>query len=88
VPAEPAAKPAKQDSLKVEQKPGKSRERTMAEIALDAARDIMSHDVRSGLLDLTSFIEVEDEQHELIFTLTFVEAVTIASQYKDHRPKR
>jgi hypothetical protein len=34
VPAETATKPAEQDSLKIEQKPGKSRERTMAEIAL------------------------------------------------------
>ena len=56
--------------------------------AVGAARDIMADDVRSGLLDLTSFIEVEDEQHQLIFTLTFMEAVTIASQYADHRPSR
>jgi hypothetical protein len=56
--------------------------------AVEAARDIMSHDVRSGILDLTSFIEVEDEQHNLIFTLTFLEAVTISNQYANDRPSR
>ncbi len=34
MPAKPAAKPAKQDSLQVEQTPGKSRERSMADTAL------------------------------------------------------
>ena len=56
--------------------------------AVAAARDVMAGDVRSGLLDLTSFIEVEDEQHNLILTLTFLEAVTVSTQYSDHRPTR
>ena len=56
--------------------------------AVEAARDVMADDVRSGLLDLTSFIEVEDEQHKLMFTLTFMEAVTISHQYANERPNR
>ena len=56
--------------------------------AVEVARDVMASDVRSGLLDLTSFIEVEDEDHKSIFTLTFMEAVTISHQYANERPER
>ena len=45
--------------------------------AVAAARDIMANDLREGELDLTSFIEVEDEAHRLLFTLTFAEVVTV-----------
>ena len=45
--------------------------------AVEAARDVMTGDLREGRLDLTSFIEVEDENHVLLFTLTFAEAVEI-----------
>jgi hypothetical protein len=47
--------------------------------AIVSARDIMTGDLRNGELDLTSFIEVEDEQKRLLFTLTFAEAVTITT---------
>jgi hypothetical protein len=45
--------------------------------AVEAARDVMAGDLREGRLDLTSFIEVEDEAHRLLFTLTFDEAVKV-----------
>jgi hypothetical protein len=45
--------------------------------AVEAARDVMAGDLREGRLDLTSFIEVEDEAHRLLFTLTFAEAVRV-----------
>jgi hypothetical protein len=47
--------------------------------AVEAARDVMAGDLREGRLDLTSFIEVEDDAHRLLFTLTFAEAVTVNS---------
>ncbi len=46
-------------------------------LAIEAARDVMAGDVRTGLLDLSSFIEVEDESHALLFTITFADAVTV-----------
>jgi hypothetical protein len=49
--------------------------------ALLAARDVMSADLRKGELDLSSFIEVEDEHKNLLFTLTFAEAVQIKNRY-------
>jgi hypothetical protein len=45
--------------------------------ALRCARDVMMGEVRSGTLDLTSFIEVEDEQRKLLFTLTFADALEV-----------
>jgi hypothetical protein len=47
--------------------------------AVKGARDMMASELRDGHLDLSSFIEVEDEAHTLLFTVTFAEAVTITS---------
>ena len=55
--------------------------------AVEAARDLMAGDLRDGQLDLTSFIEVEDEAHRLLFTLTFAEAVTVNSMPDPARPR-
>jgi hypothetical protein len=49
-----------------------------------SASDVMTADIRDGRLDLTSFIEVENEAHELLFTLNFADAVTVTHQ---HKPK-
>ena len=54
--------------------------------AIAAARDVMAGDLRNGMLDLSSFIEVEDEAHELLFTVTFADAVTVTAAH--HPPKR
>jgi hypothetical protein len=45
--------------------------------ALRSARDIMAEDVRRGRLQLSSWIEVTDEQGEAIFAVPFAEAVEI-----------
>ena len=45
--------------------------------AMAGARDIMSGEMRGGRLNLASFIEVEDENHVHLFTVTFAEAVDI-----------
>jgi hypothetical protein len=50
------------------------------EQAVEGARDVMSGDLRTGELDLTSFIEVEDAGHNLVFTLVFADAVEIKAQ--------
>ena len=46
--------------------------------AVAAARDMMAGDLRDGFLNLTSFIEVEDDAHNLLFTVRFAEVVTVA----------
>jgi hypothetical protein len=45
--------------------------------ALVSARDLMAADVRAGELDLASFIEVEDENRQWLFTLMFLDAVDL-----------
>jgi hypothetical protein len=49
-------------------------------VALVSARDIMAADVRAGELDLASFIEVEDESREWLFTMMFLDAVDLKGQ--------
>jgi hypothetical protein len=49
-------------------------------LALVSARDIMAADVRAGELDLASFIEVEDENRQWLFTLVFLDAVDLKGQ--------
>ena len=55
-------------------------ENAAREEALAGARDLMAGDLRKGSLDLTSFIEVEDEAHRLLFTLHFSEAVKLTQR--------
>jgi len=45
--------------------------------ALKGARSIMADELQRGHLDLSSFIEIEDEAHTLLLTLAFQDAVRI-----------
>lgn len=47
--------------------------------AIVSAREIMAHDLRGGELNLASFIEVEDEEGKLLFTLPFGDVVEFRS---------
>jgi hypothetical protein len=55
--------------------------------AIAAARDVMAGEMRDGRLDLTSFIEVEDETHKLLFTITFSDAVSVNTVAGPRRPR-
>jgi hypothetical protein len=48
--------------------------------AIRSARDLMASEIRDGILNLASFIEVEDESHTLLFTVGFAEALQINTQ--------
>ena len=48
--------------------------------AIRGARDIMAGEVQRGELDLGSFIEVEDENHLWLFTITFADALDLKRQ--------
>ncbi|HEX8215155.1 MAG TPA: hypothetical protein VF582_06750 [Allosphingosinicella sp.] len=54
-------------------------------VAYKGARDVMAADVQRGELDLSSFIEVENEKRELLFTLMFQDALDLT---KRHWPAR
>ena len=49
----------------------------MRKTTLAAARDVMSGDLRSGLIDLRFRIDVEDGKGAIVHTLRFAEAVRI-----------
>ena len=49
--------------------------------AVRSARSIMASDVQRGMLDLSSFIEIEDPQHQLVHTLGFEEAIDLTKRH-------
>ena len=49
--------------------------------AVRSARSIMSSDVQRGMLDLSSFIEIEDPLHQLVHTLGFEEAIDLTKRH-------
>lgn len=49
--------------------------------AIRSARDIMASDVQRGILDLSSFIEVEDEERRLVLSLSFQQAVDMTQHH-------
>lgn len=51
--------------------------------AVALAREAMAADARRGVFDLTCFVEIEDEQHDLLLTVSFLEAVTVSSRYAE-----
>ncbi len=55
--------------------------------AVQGLRDITADDLRSGTLNMASFIEIEDENHELVATITFLEAVQVEARHAK-RPGR
>lgn len=49
--------------------------------AIKSARSIMASDVQRGALDLSSFIEIEDEASQLLHTLCFGDAVDLTKRH-------
>lgn len=49
--------------------------------AIHSARDIMAADVQRGILDLSSFIEVEDSERQLVLSLSFQQAVDMTQRH-------
>jgi hypothetical protein len=50
--------------------------------AIRSARSIMASDVQRGILDLSSFIEIEDSEKRLALTLGFQEALDMTRQHE------
>ena len=54
--------------------------------AISGLRDIMASELKQGDLNLGSFIEIEDEDHALVMTVPFAEAVSVTN-VEGSRPK-
>jgi hypothetical protein len=50
--------------------------------AIRSARSIMASDVQRGILDLSSFIEIEDSEKRLVLTLGFQDAVDLTQRHE------
>lgn len=50
--------------------------------AIKSARSIMASDVQRGMLDLSSFIEIEDGDRQLVHTLSFEDAVDLTQRHQ------
>lgn len=48
--------------------------------AVASLRDVMAGDLLTGDLNTASFIEIEDDQHELIETVSFVDVVKLRDE--------
>lgn len=53
------------------------------EVAIEGLRDILAGELRNGDLNTASFIEIEDEQRQLVRTVSFEEAVRITDKGPD-----
>jgi hypothetical protein len=49
----------------------------MRKAALGAARDLMTGDIREGVIDLRFRIDVEDDAGQIVYTMPFKHAVSI-----------
>lgn len=52
---------------------------TARQRAIESLRGVMSGDLLMGDLNTASFIEIEDEEHELIETVSFADVVRLRS---------
>ena len=53
--------------------------------AMMGLREVIAAEVKEGGLNTASFIEIEDENHELLKTLTFEEAIVISDEPPETR---
>jgi len=56
-------------------------ESSAREIAIKEARNLMSEEMRQGELNVASFIEVQNERGEYLFTLPFEEAFRVTRHH-------
>ena len=62
-----------------------ANERAARQGAIDGLRDLMSAELRQSELNLGSFIEIENETHELVATIPFEEAVRVTREHGRRR---
>jgi hypothetical protein len=60
---------------------------TARQKAIEGLRDVTASELRSGELNMASFIEIEDEDHQLVATVNFLEAVQVETRH-GKRPGR
>jgi hypothetical protein len=54
--------------------------------AIAGLRDVMADELKHGQINMASFVEIEDENNQLVMTVPFLEAVEVLT--KHHRRPR
>ena len=55
--------------------------------AIRGLRGVMSAELQDGQLNMASFIEIEDDEHHLMMTVQFMDAVDIRTDRALRRPR-
>ncbi len=49
--------------------------------AIVGLRDIMSAEMKDGQINMAAFVEIEDENHQLVMTVPFLDAVEVLTRH-------
>jgi hypothetical protein len=55
--------------------------------AIVGLRDVMSAELKDGQINMAAFVEIEDENHQLVMTVPFLDAVEVLTRHH-RRPKK
>lgn len=55
--------------------------------AIVGLRDVMSAELKDGQINMAAFVEVEDEDHQLVMTVPFLDSVEVLTKHH-RRPKK
>jgi hypothetical protein len=56
--------------------------------AIIGLRDTMATELKNGQINMAAFIEIEDENHQLVMTVPFLEAVEVLTKHHRRATKR
>ena len=56
------------------------------QMAIDGLRGILSEEMKAGQLNMASFIEIENEDHQLVITVPFAEVVRVSNEQEGRSP--
>ncbi len=55
--------------------------------AIVGLRDVMAAELKDGQINMAAFVEIEDENHHLLMTVPFLDAVEVLTRHY-RRPKK
>jgi len=55
--------------------------------AIVGLRDVMASELKDGQINMAAFVEIEDENHQLIMTVPFLDAVEVLTLHHRRPPK-
>jgi predicted regulator of Ras-like GTPase activity (Roadblock/LC7/MglB family) len=49
--------------------------------AVTGLRDVMAEELKHGQINMAAFVEIEDENHQLVMTVPFLDAVEVLTRH-------